>query len=276
MTGNPDDRAPPYPADTRAKGWRFELDLERIAQSDTWAVAPAELRPWLLMLWSVAWMQTPCGSMPSDDELIAARLGMPGKAFAKARAVLLRGWWPATDGRLYHDTLFERVLDMLGSKAKDRERKAAYRLRMDAERRRTPSAVPRDSGGTDIGRAAESGGGDATSTGTSTKEERHSAPDGAGAAGALPDPADVIFALGLPLLTSAGVLDRNARSMLGLLRKQRGDAAVIAALERCAQEKPLQPAAWLQAALKPTRGSNHAGFAGKDYRAGVAADGTFS
>jgi len=77
-----------------------------------------------------------------------------------------------------------------------------------------------------------------------------SEPGGSGRAGAPPDPADVIFGLGLPLLTAAGVSDRNARSMLGMQRKQHGDQAVIEALQRCATEKPMQPVPWLQAALK--------------------------
>jgi hypothetical protein len=93
-----------------------------------------------------------------------------------------------------------------------------------------------------------------------------SVPDGTGAgapqadppplqtAEAPPDPADVIFGLGLPLLTAAGVSDRNTRSMLGLMRKTHGDTAVIRALQRCATEKPLQPVAWLQAALKAPGG----------------------
>lgn len=38
-------RTAPYPSDTRPKGWRFELDYERIEASDTWALAPAEVRP---------------------------------------------------------------------------------------------------------------------------------------------------------------------------------------------------------------------------------------
>lgn len=37
-------KSAPYPCDTRAKGWRFELDHERIRQSDTWALAPPEIR----------------------------------------------------------------------------------------------------------------------------------------------------------------------------------------------------------------------------------------
>lgn len=119
----------PYPGDTRAKGWRFELDHERIKQSDTWAVASPDARPWLLMLWMTAWEQTPCGSLPDSDELIAARIGMSSKVFTKHRSVLMRGWWKAVDGRLYHQTLTERVCDMLVKRAKDAKRAADNRAR---------------------------------------------------------------------------------------------------------------------------------------------------
>ncbi|VWB07801.1 hypothetical protein BLA6863_00186 [Burkholderia lata] len=161
--------APPYPSDTRAKGWRFELDLERVMQSDTWALAAPEIRPWLLMLWTVAWQQVPCGSMPSEEALIAARLGMKEAAFKKAKTVLLRGWKLANDGRLYHETITERVIDMLGRKEGERKRKAEYRARMEAERK-LPEAVsvPQMSRGTDMGQTRDSGGSDATGTGTGT------------------------------------------------------------------------------------------------------------
>ncbi len=161
-------RPAPHPADTRSKGWRFELDIEQIKQSDTWALAPADLRPWLLMLWCESWSQVPCGSLPSDNALLAARLGMPAKLLAKHRDVLLRGWWQADDGRLYHDVIADRVLTMLASKSAERTRKAEYRARMDAERRGSPAPVPRDNTGTDAGRTRESGGRDATRTRTRT------------------------------------------------------------------------------------------------------------
>lgn len=119
----------PYPADTKAKGWRFELDLEQVRQSDTWALANAATRPWLLMLWATAWEQVPCGSLPADDALIAARMGMDLKAFTKARAVLLRGWWVADDGRLYQDTIVTRVLAMLDKRTKDAQRTANSRAK---------------------------------------------------------------------------------------------------------------------------------------------------
>lgn len=84
------------------------------------------------MLWLTAWKQTPCGSLPNDEALIAARIGMPLPAFSATRAVLMRGWWLADDGRLYHDTIAERVRDMLAKREQDRLRKADYRQRTSA------------------------------------------------------------------------------------------------------------------------------------------------
>jgi hypothetical protein len=236
----------PYPADTRAKGWRFELDHERIRQSDTWALATPELRPWLLMLWMVAWEQTPCGSLPNDGALIAARIGMRVKAFAQCRDVLLRGWYEADDGRLYHETMTERVRAMLAKRVKDAQRAADHRAKT-GDSRKTNNGITRDSRVTNNGVMPQS---DPSST-PSTKHQKpeSSEPNGSGAS-APPDTADTIFALGVPLLTAANVADRNARSMLGLMRKTHGDPAVIEALQRCATEKPIQPVAWLQAALK--------------------------
>lgn len=118
---------PPYPSDTRAKGWRFELDYERIEQSDTWALATPEMRPWLLMIWLSAWRQSPCGSLPASDELIAARIGMPARQFAAHRDILLRGWWLAADGRMYHPTMTERVQELLEARAKEAARQRGWR-----------------------------------------------------------------------------------------------------------------------------------------------------
>lgn len=170
----------PYPTDTRAKGWRFELDHERIRQSDTWALAAPEIRPWLLMLWMTAWEQTPCGSLPNEDELIAARIGMPLDLFQAAKGRLLRGWWLADDGRLYHDTLAERVLDMIERRDGEKIRKAEYRERQKQAKKAAEAAAGRESGpnlsqgspemshGTATGLPRDSTGRDATGTGTGT------------------------------------------------------------------------------------------------------------
>jgi hypothetical protein len=158
----------PYPADTRAKGWRFELDLERIQQSDTWALAEPEARPWLLMIWCAAWQQTPCGSLPGDERILCARIGVASKFWARHRDVLLRGWELADDGRLYHSVIVEQVQAMLARKAEERQRKADYRARMEAERAKASADVPRDKPGTDTGPPRDSGGRDDTGTGTGT------------------------------------------------------------------------------------------------------------
>lgn len=86
---------------------------------------------------------------------------------------------------------------------------------------------------------------------------------------------DMVFANGVPLLTAAGVSEKNARSFLAAQSKAHGDAKVADAIGRCAKERPIQPVPWLMAALGPGK-SKHAGFAGKDYRAGVQADGSFA
>lgn len=174
----------PYPADTRAKGWRFELDLERIDQSDTWALTPADLRPWLLMLWASAWRQEPCGSLPDDSALIAVRIGMKPAMFAKHRAVLMRGWWKAADGRLYHDTITKRVTEMIAARDKERNRKAKYRERKDADEPETPKEVPTLSHGTGDVQKQDNQGMDDTSTSTGdSKKEPPIPPDGG-----LPEP----------------------------------------------------------------------------------------
>jgi uncharacterized phage protein (TIGR02220 family) len=177
---------PPYLPDTKDKGWRFEIDLQQVQQSDTWALASAEIRPWLLMLWVASWQQVPCGSLPSDDRVIAARLGMPFESFNGAKGVLMRGWWLASDGRLYHRTITERVIAMLDRKKVERDRQAAYRASMKARKSAadtvdsvTPPSpdeacssdvVTRDKQATSAGVACEYDTGSGTGTSTSIKD----------------------------------------------------------------------------------------------------------
>lgn len=118
---------PPYPPDVRARGWTFQLDMERIEQSITWLLAPADIRPWLLMLWAKAWTCAPCGSLEGDDEIIAARIGMEPRLFKAHRDRLLRGWTLCKDGRLYHPIITELVEAMRDSRAKERAKKRAQR-----------------------------------------------------------------------------------------------------------------------------------------------------
>lgn len=163
----------PYPESTKAGGFRFELDCERVTQSDTWALANARQRPLLLMLWFIAWQQIPCGTLPADDALIAARLGLEPDAFQHDKALLLRGWEAAVDGRLYHGAITDLVLEMLGRKTRDAKRKADYRQRQKDARMShgTPEGRTQDQRGTDAGVTRESAGSDDTTTTTTTTKK---------------------------------------------------------------------------------------------------------
>jgi hypothetical protein len=84
-----------------------------------------------------------------------------------------------------------------------------------------------------------------------TKTNSEANASGAKAPGKPVDLPDMIFGLGVPLLTGSGVSEQNARKMLGMFRKQhQDDALIVAVLQRCAEEQPMQPVSWIQAALK--------------------------
>lgn len=242
--------APPYAADVRAKGWQFQLDYERIEQSDTWALAPAELRPWLLMLWLTAWKQTPCGSLPADDALIAARIGMPAKTFQKHRAVLRRGWWQAEDGRLYHDTIVSFVVDMMTRRRSEADRKARGRAKGTAVVLGGPSNVPRDNGGTTGGVRPESDTGTGTGTGTgNTKTTHHprSTREGGGESAKPTKAGEVCRAI-----KAKGIADVNPSHPVLLEYIAKGVAVEVfeAAAETCAKAKPPKGMAYLLGIVK--------------------------
>jgi hypothetical protein len=132
--------APPYPSDVRAKGWGFDLDVERIEHSTTYLRAPLEMRPWLVYLWMKSWVQSPCGSLPAEDEDVAAVLGMPENVFAANRIYLMRGWVRHLDGRLYHRVITDMVLAMMGRRRRDKLRKSLAAKHSDGFQR-----IPTDS-----------------------------------------------------------------------------------------------------------------------------------
>jgi uncharacterized protein YdaU (DUF1376 family) len=92
-----------------------------------------------------------------------------------------------------------------------------------------------------------------------------------------PTAKDIVFALGVPLLTAANVKESNARSFLAMQAKAHGDQRVAEALQRCSVERPIEPVSWLQQQLGPikpgAKAGKHAGFDLLDYHDGVTADG---
>ena len=82
-----------------------------------------------------------------------------------------------------------------------------------------------------------------------------------------PSAKDAVFANGVPLLTVAGVAEKNARSMLAMLCKTHGDDAVADAIAECAKHRPVEPVSWLQAVLKPVKQVKPESFRERDERA---------
>lgn len=118
---------PPYPPEILARGWSFSVDTEKLEGSDTWALAGSELRPWLLMVWLTSWKSQPVGTMPTDQRLFAARIGMPQSMFKDAAEVLMRGWVKHSDGLMYHREITSLVMEMVAKRTKDAARVAAWR-----------------------------------------------------------------------------------------------------------------------------------------------------
>lgn len=66
---------------------------------------------------------------------------------------------------------------------------------------------------------------------------------------------DLIWTVGVDLLTRAGDKNTSARSFLGKLCRDFGDDTVREAVGRAAAVAPADPKSWLQGALKHTRGA---------------------
>lgn len=109
--------------------------------------------------------------------------------------------------------------------------------------------------------------------------EEKKLPPAAGAE-APPDPVKALWDRGLKLLTDGGVDLAQARSIIGKLRKDCGDIAVMRALDLADQERPSEPMTWLLRTTPTlvTRRASGRGMAAagpKDYKSGVGPNGAF-
>lgn len=141
--------APAYDKHTAANGFGFTLDVSRMHNSDSWAVCPPEIRPWMMATWITSWTQRPCGSLPSDDDLLAARLGCTLDFLRVHRRFIMRGWVLHADGRFYHPVVTEAVLKMV--KKREDWAKSKSGRRANNEKQEVTENVLQDSGGSPIG-----------------------------------------------------------------------------------------------------------------------------
>lgn len=121
--------APLVPADIDLSGLDgFMLDVQRLFASELWALSSGDEFKAALSLWGRAWQQTPPGSLPDDDKVLASFSGA-GRNWKKIRAMALRGFVKCADGRLYHRILCKDVLEAA-------KRKAVYQAHREADRDR--------------------------------------------------------------------------------------------------------------------------------------------
>jgi murein DD-endopeptidase MepM/ murein hydrolase activator NlpD len=102
-----------------------DSDLRRRSTGDEFKAA--------VILWAACWHQVPAGSLPDDDielaDLAAIGTGKAAvRAWAKVKAMALRGWFKASDGRLYHPVMSKKALMAWNAKLLQRERTIKARI----------------------------------------------------------------------------------------------------------------------------------------------------
>lgn len=135
---------PPVPPECTMSGndW-FPLHFDRLRKSKWWRRATDLARARNVMLWGEAYKQVPAGSMPDDDDDLAeaAGFGMDVEAFLAAKADVMAPWVLCSDGRWYHPTVCEVVLEAW-EKASERKKSAAAKKAAQRAKSRGHGAPP--------------------------------------------------------------------------------------------------------------------------------------
>lgn len=148
-----DGRPPPLtPAECTMGGndW-FPLAHRRLRKSKWWRRASDLARARNVMLWGEAYDAVPAGSLPDDDDELAeaAGFGMDVDAFLRHKDEIMAPWVLCSDGRWYHPTVCETVLEtwekQSAKRRADAERKARSRQRVKGAVTPTDGDVTRDS-----------------------------------------------------------------------------------------------------------------------------------
>lgn len=117
----------PAGVDLRGLPW-MRLDTSRLLDSDLFALSTGDEFKAAVALWCKAWSQSPAGSLPADDRVLA-HLSGAGARWKRVKAMALRGWIACDDGRLYHPVVAEQVLSAWAERQQ-------YRAEIDAQNQR--------------------------------------------------------------------------------------------------------------------------------------------
>ena len=249
----------------------FMLDVERLLASELVALGTGDEIAAAMMLWCRAWQQSPPGSLPNEDRVLAAF--SKAKNWSKVRAMALRGFVLCSDGRLYHKFVCQQAHDAWDRRKRYREKqeREADRLRKWREKKQAGNAGSnvRIAGDDDVGNAYGNADGnvggnvDETRFKARTKRVREGEgkekgskpvnPSGTDVPGGDPPPGlapnEALFQIGVPWLVSRGCKDSSVRSLLGGAVKKLGAEGAWAMVSECMREGPIEPIAWLAAGL---------------------------
>jgi len=122
----PDPLTPPG-CDMAGNDW-FPLHFRRLRTSKWWRRASDLARARNIFLWGEAYAAVPAGSLADDDDELAeaAGFGFDVDAWLAAKAEIMAPWVLCSDGRWYHPTVCEVVLDAWDRQS-DRRKKAAVK-----------------------------------------------------------------------------------------------------------------------------------------------------
>ena len=136
--------APLTPADCDLTDFAFmPLEVARLRRSKAWLICkrnPA-LAFYMLNLWTACWHERPAGSLENDDDVLADFAMCDPAKWAKVKTDALRGWVLCDDGRYYHPTVCEKVVEAWNAKLDQRWRTECARIKKHNDRHHT--SVPR-------------------------------------------------------------------------------------------------------------------------------------
>lgn len=132
---------PPVPPECDLSGndW-FALHFKRLRKSRWWRRASDLARARNVMLWGAAYESIPAGSLPDDDDELAeaAGFGMDADAFIRVKAEIMAPWTLCSDGRWYHPTLVEVVIETWARTSERRKKDAGKKRDQRAKARGVP------------------------------------------------------------------------------------------------------------------------------------------
>lgn len=126
--------APLVPPEVDLRDFGFmPVDCLRLRDSDLAAIATGDEFRAAVLLWCSAWHQVPAGSLTDDDRVLARFAQVANWQRVKAQA--LRGFVKCSDGRLYHPVIAEKAVEAWNGKVRQRDRTKAATAAREAKRK---------------------------------------------------------------------------------------------------------------------------------------------